>query len=54
MENLSIKGTDDTPSIELNKEQNIYTISGMSLPEDVKSFYRPVIDWFTKYFNEPN
>jgi hypothetical protein len=54
MEHLVIEGTDDTPSIELNKEENKIFISGMSLPEDVTTFYGPVINWLTKYFAAPN
>ena len=54
MESLIINGTDDTPSVELNKEDGIFSISGMSLPENVTVFYRPIVEWFKKYFKDPN
>lgn len=54
MENLIIKGTDDTPDVYLSKNENIVSIHGMSLPEDVKEFYRPIIAWFDEYFSSPN
>jgi len=54
MEVLKIKETSDTPTIILDKENNIFEISGKSLPEDVNTFYEPVFNWLTKYFENPN
>jgi hypothetical protein len=54
MEPLIIKTTDSTPSITLDKTAGIFEIRGNSLPEDVSSFYQPVLDWFKKYTHEPN
>jgi len=49
MEVLDIKGTNDTPKVLLDAENEIFEISGRSLPEDVVSFYKPVIDWLDEY-----
>jgi len=54
MEPLIIQSTTNTPSVRLSKQTNKFLISGVSLPENVLDFYRPVIDWIIKYFNDPN
>ena len=54
MEDLIIKGTDDTPDVKFIKDESIVSISGMSLPEDVKAFYKPIIGWLEEYFTNPN
>jgi len=54
MDVLSIKGTQETPEILLDKEQGIFEIKGKSLPEDVKEFYNPILSWFEDYSQNPN
>jgi hypothetical protein len=54
MEILSIKGTQETPEILFDKAGGIFSISGKSLPEDVKDFYNPVINWIEEYSKSPN
>ena len=54
MEKIAIKGTDDTPGVILNKEENKFEFSGKSLPEDVNSFYGPVLKWIDEYSSSPN
>ena len=54
MEDLHIEGTSHTPTIILNKEKEIFEISGQSLPENVATFYAPVFEWLDKYAKEPN
>ncbi len=54
MQVIKIKGSDDTPSVHLDKENNILEISGRSLPEDVAAFYEPILDWLDDYAEEPN
>jgi hypothetical protein len=53
MEQLVMQGTEDTPKIVFDKNSNTFEISGRSLPEDVVSFYQPVIDWLDKYQEAP-
>ena len=45
MENLFIAKTDDTPEIDFNSETKEMKMTGRSLPEDVTTFYQPVLDW---------
>jgi len=54
METIKIIGTDDTPSVTLDAQNDIFEISGRSLPEDVTAFYEPILDWLTRYSANPN
>ena len=54
MEPLLITETFDCPGITLDQENNIFEISGRSLPEDVYTFYQPVVEWLTEYTEQPN
>ncbi len=53
MEPIKIKGTDDTPEIMLDAGNDVFEISGRSLPEDVTSFFEPVINWLDEYAENP-
>jgi hypothetical protein len=53
MEPLDIKATNDTPRVLLDPENNLFEISGRSLPEDVVSFYQPILDWLDDYLLNP-
>lgn len=52
MEVIKIVGTDDTPSVTLDVANDIFEISGRSLPEDVAVFYEPILDWIDRYSEE--
>lgn len=54
MEILNLKGTEDTPTILLDKKNGIFEISGRSLPEDSAEFYKPVIEWINAYATAAN
>jgi len=54
METIKIQGTEDTPKIILDAGNEMLEISGRSLPEDVSSFYEPVLNWLTEYSENPN
>jgi hypothetical protein len=51
---IKLKPTDDTPSIILDAENNIFQIAGRSMPEDVNAFYEPVLSWIDEYIEYPN
>lgn len=53
MEALKIQATDETPSVILDPENNVFEFSGKSLPEDVTSFYSPVLNWLDEYCKTP-
>lgn len=54
MDVIKIKGTDDTPNVILDAENNIIEFSGRSLPEDVATFYAPILEWIDGYAKSPN
>ncbi|UCH14048.1 MAG: DUF1987 domain-containing protein [Bacteroidales bacterium] len=54
METIKIQGTEDTPKIILDSENEVMEISGRSLPEDVSAFYEPVLNWLNEYAENPN
>ena len=53
MEELIIEGTEDSPQITLDLNANILEISGRSLPEDVNTFYEPILSWIEEYSKNP-
>ena len=53
MEILKIESTEDNPRIVLDRESNILEISGRSLPEDVNTFYEPMMSWIEEYAKDP-
>lgn len=54
METLIIKGTNETPDINFDKGAAVFSITGKSLPEDVKEFFNPVVQWIQEYAESPN
>ncbi|NOU17792.1 MAG: DUF1987 domain-containing protein [Bacteroidales bacterium] len=54
MNTIKIMGTDDTPTVILDSENEIFEISGRSLPEDVTAFYEPILRWLEEYSSSPN
>ena len=54
MKQLQINPTNITPEVIFNKEENIFSIAGKSLPEDAKGFYNPVLAWMDEYLADPN
>lgn len=52
MEVIKIVGTDDTPSVTFDVANEIFEISGRSLPEDVAAFYEPILEWIDQYSEE--
>jgi hypothetical protein len=54
METIKIQGTEDTPKVILDKDTQVMEISGRSLPEDVASFYDPILTWLDEYAQSPN
>ena len=53
METLKIVGTEDTPNVVFDYNTGEFIISGRSLPEDVTSFYQPVLDWLEEFSSNP-
>ena len=53
MEALRIEPTDDCPFVLFDPDNNKFEISGKSLPEDVITFYEPLLDWLEEYKSAP-
>jgi SiaC family regulatory phosphoprotein len=49
MERLNIPGTEETPQVAFDPSEPAYTISGRSLPEDVLTFFDPVMKWLDAF-----
>ncbi|MBN2894028.1 MAG: DUF1987 domain-containing protein [Bacteroidales bacterium] len=54
MKALLIQATADTPKVHLDKDNNVFEISGLSLPEDAIEFYKPIMGWLEEYSADPN
>ncbi len=54
MNSIKIESQEDTPKIVFDPENNIFEISGRSLPEDASLFYEPIIEWLKAYAENPN
>jgi hypothetical protein len=54
IEPLRIPATNDCPDVILDKEMNCFEIKGISLPENPKEFFNPIVDWMKDYVKEPN
>jgi hypothetical protein len=49
MNSIKLEGKEDTPRIILDPTNDIFEISGRSLPEDAALFYEPIIEWLRRY-----
>ena len=54
MNPIIISATEDTPGVRLDAANDIFELSGRSLPEDVVKFYKPILDWLDEYAQSPN
>jgi hypothetical protein len=53
MEPLILQGTKVCPEVVLDPVEKIFKLSGRSYPEDVTSFYEPVLGWMREYVKNP-
>ncbi|MBI2272017.1 MAG: DUF1987 domain-containing protein [Bacteroidetes bacterium] len=54
MQKLVLEGTDNTPKVIFDPENNIFEISGSSHPENPAKFYNPLLNWIDEYAKAPN
>jgi hypothetical protein len=52
MQKLYIAQTRSTPEINLSPDENIFSIRGISSPEDVRAMYYPVTEWIKTFVND--
>ena len=53
MENLQIKGTIKSPTLDFNYENGVLAISGRSHPEHAINIYEPALQWLDEYAKNP-
>lgn len=54
MKLIKINHSDIYPTIIMDKENGIFEIKGVSLPENGKEFYQPVLDFLDEYSHDAN
>lgn len=52
MDKLIIEATLNSPRVELDPADKRFVFSGESRPENVRSFYLPILDWLEEYANK--
>lgn len=52
MENLEIEGTNRSPDIRFDCENNILEIKGKSYPSNATDYYGPVFSWLKAYLEQ--
>ncbi len=50
MKPLKIEAAIDTPEIYFDTATNIFSISGISHPENAKEFYETILDWLDEFY----
>lgn len=53
MEALKIEPTHKTPKVYLDPAENVFELSGRSIPEDSVGFYQRVLAWIDEYAKSP-
>ncbi len=53
IKSIKIEGQEDTPKIIFDPENDIFEVSGRSLPEDATLFYEPILEWLKEYAKTP-
>lgn len=54
VEPLILEETHKTPKVNLNPADDVFEISGRSIPEDSVGFYKEILDWVEQYATSPN
>ncbi len=52
MEAFLHEATEFTPHVVLDPDNNIFEVSGFSRPEDVRTFYNPILKWLGDFESE--
>jgi len=54
MDRFFLESSAITPFVEFDKGKGVFVLQGRSLPEDVKSYYLPMVQWWDIYIKNPN
>ncbi|MBN2485108.1 MAG: DUF1987 domain-containing protein [Bacteroidales bacterium] len=53
MENFDIKGDETTPTVKFDATTGLLKMSGVAIPEDVRTFFAPIRKWVNNYLDSP-
>lgn len=53
MDSYVLEGTPKSPRVDFNAETGVLLLSGRSIPENAREFYRPMIEWVEQYNADP-
>ncbi len=51
VEKLYMAPSESMPEVTLSHEDNVFRISGISRPENIRKIYEPIVQWLTDYKN---
>lgn len=54
MQPFQVEATEQTPKVTMNKATGVFEISGRSLTDNAKVFYKPAMAWLAQYGADPN
>lgn len=54
MEPMYIEKSKSTPEVILDKSKEMFSIKGLSKPENTLEFYEPIMNWLAEYTKDPN
>ena len=54
MRPMKIEGTEEQPTIILDKVSSRFEFHGKSMLEDARAFFQPVMEWLEEYSQDPN
>ncbi len=54
METIKIHGTEATPTVVLDNDQNNFEMHGRCFPENANVFFKPILTWLDSYASQPN
>lgn len=50
---LQVQPTKTTPTVKLDPSTGVLELSGVSIPENVSTFYAPILEWLRAYIQNP-
>jgi hypothetical protein len=53
MENFQIIGDETTPTVKFDATAGLLKMSGVAIPEDVRTFFAPIKKWVNNYITAP-
>ncbi len=51
---LVLEATDKTPFVRLDKDTHNFEFRGNMYPEDIREFFRPILNWIDLYIKNPS